>query len=31
MSKTNKNTITLEQFKDKHYGEVGSKKRDSLE
>lgn len=26
-----KNTITLDQFKDKHYGELGTKKRDQLE
>ena len=25
------NTITLEQFKDKNYGELGSQKRDELE
>ena len=25
------NTMSLDQFKDKHYGKVGSKKRDSLE
>ena len=29
-TKTN-NTITLEQFKDKHYGKRGSSKRDELE
>ena len=31
MSKTKNNTSTLDQFKDKHYGKVGSKKRDTLE
>jgi DNA-binding XRE family transcriptional regulator len=25
------NTITLDQFKDKHFGKVGSKKRDELD
>lgn len=29
--KTKKNTETLDQFKDKHYGMVGTKKRDDLE
>ncbi len=31
MSKTKNNTLTLDQFKDKHYGKVGTKKRDNLE
>ena len=31
MSKTKNNTSTLDQFKDKHYGKVGTKKRDTLE
>ncbi len=31
MSKIKKNTITLDQFKDKHYGKVGTKKRDALD
>ena len=31
MSKTKNNTATLDQFKDKHYGKVGTKKRDILE
>ncbi len=31
MSKTKNNTLTLKEFKDKHYGKVGSKKRDLLE
>jgi ribosome-binding protein aMBF1 (putative translation factor) len=26
-----KNSATLDQFKEKHYGKVGTKKRDSLE
>lgn len=30
MSKIKNNTITLDQFKDKHYGKVGTKKRDAL-
>lgn len=25
------NTITLDQFKDKHYGKIGTKKRDKLQ
>jgi ribosome-binding protein aMBF1 (putative translation factor) len=29
--KTKNNTLTLDQFKDKHYGKVGTKKRDFLE
>ncbi|MBP6127748.1 helix-turn-helix domain-containing protein [Flavobacterium sp.] len=29
--KTKKNTETLDQFKEKHYGKVGTKKRDDLE
>lgn len=29
--KTKNNTVTLDQFKDKHYGKVGTKKRDDLE
>jgi DNA-binding XRE family transcriptional regulator len=29
--KQNSNVITLEQFKDKHYGKIGTKKRDELE
>ncbi len=28
---SNSNIITLEQFKDKHYGKVGTKKRDTLD
>ena len=31
MSNTKNNTITLDQFKDKHYGKVGTKKRNTLE
>ena len=31
MSKTKHNTLTLDLFKDKHYGKVGTKKRDNLE
>lgn len=31
MKTENKNIITLDEFKDKHYGKVGSKKRDELE
>ena len=31
MSKTKNNTSTLDQFKDKHYAKVGTKKRDTLE
>lgn len=31
MSKANNNTFTLDQFKDKHYGKIGTKKRDLLE
>jgi ribosome-binding protein aMBF1 (putative translation factor) len=31
MKKKNVQTITLEQFKDKHYGEAGTAKRDELE
>lgn len=31
MSKIKHNTITLDQFKDKHYGKVGTKKRDALD
>ena len=30
MTKPN-NTITLDQFKDKHYGKLGTPKRDELE
>lgn len=29
--KAKNNTITLEQFKEKHYGKVGTEKRDELE
>jgi DNA-binding XRE family transcriptional regulator len=29
--KTNSNIITLEQFKEKHYGKIGTEKRDELE
>ncbi len=29
--KATNNIMSLDQFKDKHYGKVGSKKRDSLE
>ena len=29
--KTKNNIKTLDQFKDKHYGKVGTKKRDALE
>lgn len=29
--KTKNNILTLDQFKDKHYGKVGTKKRDNLE
>ena len=28
---SNSNIITLEQFKDKHYGKVGTKERDELD
>lgn len=28
---TKNNTLTLKEFKEKHYGKVGSKKRDTLE
>lgn len=31
MSKIKNNTITLDQFKDKHYGKVGTEKRDALD
>lgn len=31
MSMTKNNTLTLKEFKEKHYGKVGSKKRDTLE
>ena len=31
MSNEKKNIGTLDQFKDKHYGKVGTKKRDELE
>ena len=31
MKKRENNTTTLEQFKDKHYGKRGTKKRDDLE
>ena len=31
MSKIKNNTITLDQFKDKHYGKLGTKKRDALD
>jgi len=31
MKKTNKNILTLEQFKEKNYGKRGTKKRDNLE
>lgn len=31
MKTENKNIITLDEFKDKHYGKVGTKKRDELE
>ncbi|AWG21924.1 transcriptional regulator [Flavobacterium faecale] len=31
MKAKNSNTRTLDQFKDKHYGEVGSPKRDELD
>lgn len=31
MSKKKNNIITLDQFKDKHYGKVGTPKRDELE
>ena len=31
MSKIKNNTITLDQLKDKHYGKVGTKKRDALD
>jgi ribosome-binding protein aMBF1 (putative translation factor) len=31
MSNAANNTMTLDQFKDKHYGKVGTKKRDQLE
>ncbi|MCE7054937.1 helix-turn-helix domain-containing protein [Algoriphagus sp. AGSA1] len=29
--KMKNNTLTLDQFKDKHYGEIGTLKRDKLE
>lgn len=29
--KTNSDIMTLEQFKEKHYGKIGTKKRDELE
>lgn len=29
--KATNNVLTLDQFKDKHYGKVGTKKRDELE
>lgn len=29
--KTKNNTTTLDQFKDKHYGEIGTEKRNELE
>lgn len=31
MNKKNKSTITLEQFKTRHFGEIGTSKRDELE
>lgn len=31
MKTENKSIITLDEFKDKHYGKVGTKKRDELE
>jgi ribosome-binding protein aMBF1 (putative translation factor) len=31
MSKAENSIATLDQFKDKHYGKVGTKKRDTLE
>ena len=31
MKTENKNVITLDNFKDKHYGKIGTKKRDELE
>ncbi|MFD2515394.1 helix-turn-helix domain-containing protein [Pontibacter locisalis] len=31
MKAGNKNIMTLDQFKEKHYGKVGTKKRDELE
>lgn len=31
MKTENKNIITLDEFKDKHYGKVGTKKRNELE
>ncbi|TRX48698.1 helix-turn-helix transcriptional regulator [Fulvivirga sp. M361] len=31
MSKKENNTMTLDQFKDKHIGQVGTSKRDNLE
>ena len=31
MRMTKNNTLTLREFKEKHYGKVGSKKRDTLE
>lgn len=31
MNKKKNNTITLSEFKDKHYGKPGTKKRDELE
>lgn len=31
MKAKNNNIMTLDQFKDKHYGKIGAKKRDDLE
>lgn len=31
MSKKENNTMTLDQFKDEHYGKVGTEKRDELD
>ncbi len=31
MKKINNNIMSLDQFKDKHYGKIGSKQRDELE
>ncbi len=31
MKTKNKNIMTLDEFKDKHYGKLGTKKRDKLE
>jgi len=31
MKKINDNIMSLDQFKDKHYGKIGSKQRDDLE